>query len=121
MKYLIILGALLIPMIANADVFDDTISYYDNLKVCKAHTFSYPHPFVKDFTGVNKIKGKNADKCEVEMLMPNNMKLDCKFSAKCVNALTSAKAYEDARNKVMHGNSNSEESQCMNNECKILQ
>ena len=119
-KVIIFLVALLMPISAQADMFDDSIIYYDYLKTCTPHAFSYPHPFVKGFTGKNIIKGKQDGKCRVEIYMPGNMKMDCAFSKSCISVLTSEEEYENARNKRLEGSSSSPKSKCMSNECKML-
>ena len=85
---------------AEQTFYEDTITYYDYLKTCTPHTFSYAHPLVAGFEGKNIIIGKKEDSCQVEFLMPG-MKMLCDFSAESIATLTSEKNYQDARNGVM--------------------
>ena len=83
-----ILGlSLFISLVAFASDYD---TYKKNLAACTPFTFSYPHPIVKGFIAKKIIKGKVLGKCEAEELMPNNMKMECKFSDSCVAAISAA-------------------------------
>ena len=80
--------------------FEDTITFYDNLKACSPHKFSYGQHPLTGFGGTNTIIGKKGDSCQVEFLMPG-MKMLCNFSAESIETLTSEKQYQDARNGTM--------------------
>ncbi len=85
---------------AERTFYEDTITYYDYLKTCTPHTFSYEHPLAAGFEGKNIIIGKKGDSCQVEFLMPG-MKMLCDFSSESIATLTSEKNYQDARNGIM--------------------
>jgi hypothetical protein len=105
--------------IAAEDFYAGTIKYYDNLKTCTPYTFSYPHPLVPGFTGQNVIKGKKGDKCQVTMLMPGNLKMQCEFSAATIKLMTSEAKYKEAREHQMSGSTSDPASEKMNEECKV--
>ncbi len=97
-----------------------TITFMDHLKTCTPHSFSYPHPFVRGFTGGNIIHGKQDDKCRVDYHMPNNLLMRCKLSARTVALMTNEQRYKDARKGRISGSSSSEESKAMTRECETV-
>ncbi|HED13994.1 MAG TPA: hypothetical protein ENI62_10150 [Gammaproteobacteria bacterium] len=96
---------------------EGTISYMDKLRSCTPHTFSYPHPFLKGFTGKNIIKGMRDDQCIVDYVMPNNMLMHCAYSAETIAMLTSEQKYREARTGRFSGSTSSRESKAMTKEC----
>lgn len=93
------------PLLANAS--SDVNSYNSNLKNCTPDTLAYPHPLVKGFEAKKIIKGRVNGKCAVDELMPNNMKMICLFSDKCLNAVSAP-----IKDKI-----SDEAQQCLADEC----
>jgi len=87
------------------------ITYYNKLKTCTPHTFSYGP------AGKNIIKGMQREKCMVDYVMSNNMLMRCAYSAETITLLTSEQKYQELRTGRMSGSSSSPESKAMSREC----
>jgi hypothetical protein len=111
--------ALWSPSHAGDDHDASALRYLDSLKTCTPYSFSYPHPFVRGFTGQNIIKGKMADNCLVTFIMPGDKKLECAFTPDTIKLLTSEAKYQEAREHKMSGSTSDSISKKMTEECKL--
>ena len=95
---------------------NDAVAYLDALKSCTPgeHRFSYAG--LGNFE--NTIQGQGDAGCRVNMVA-NGIRLQCEFSAETIELLTRPEKYEDARNGVLQGSTDSEESIRMNEECEF--
>lgn len=103
---------------AGQDTASATIAYYDQLKTCSSHTYSYPHPMVPGFTGKHIIHGKQGDACRVSMVMPGDMTLQCAFSAETIALMTNEQAYAQARAGQIGGSSSDAVNRRIGSECQ---
>lgn len=92
------------------------VAYYDHLKTCTPYTFSYQFGPGSKFENV--IKGMSGDKCHVSFLMPGPSTMDCLFTQRTIELLTSESKYREARAGKSTGSSSSEEGSRMTQECK---
>jgi hypothetical protein len=107
------------PSHAGDDQEASALRYLDNLKTCTPYSFSYPHPFVRGFTGQNIIKGKMAGNCLVTFVMPGDKKLECAFTPETIKLMTSEDKYQEAREHKMSGSMSDSISKKMTEECKL--
>ena len=64
----------------------------------------------------NTIVGPSGARCQVEIEHPQ-IRMSCNYSEAMIALLTSEQKYEDARNGVLRGSTDSEESKLMSEEC----
>jgi hypothetical protein len=101
---------------SSATVSSDPVEYLDSLKSCTPGEFSFSN------LGMGEIKstivGQEGDHCRVTT-ESGGYQVVCDYSDETIALLTSEQKYEDARNRVMQGSSNSEESRRMTEECSV--
>ena len=95
---------------------NDMVAYLDALKACTPgeHHFSLPGLGKFDYA----IQGPGDSGCQV-MIVANGVAMQCEFSAKMVALLTTEEKYEDARNGVLQGSTDSAESELLAQECEV--
>lgn len=92
------------------------IGYLDSLKTCSPGEFRFSYPGFGTYD--NKIVGPDDDHCQVEIEHPQ-IRMTCNYSDTMIALLTSEQKYEDARNGVLRGSTDSEESKLMGEECSV--
>ena len=92
----------------------DLIAYLDNLKTCTPGKFQFSYPGFGTY--LNTILGQQDNGCQVR-IEPPKIKLLCSYSDKTIALLTSSAKYEDARQGVLSGSTDSEESRRVADEC----
>jgi len=99
-----------------AEVSGDAVHYLDSLKACA------PGEFLFGNTGIGKfqssIVGRNGDRCRV-ITGYSGHRVVCDYSDAMIALLTSKQKYDDARNGILQGSSDSEESKRANEECVL--
>ncbi|MDX1384631.1 MAG: hypothetical protein R3190_13345 [Thermoanaerobaculia bacterium] len=93
----------------------DVVAYYDALKSCVAGEFPLQAPGFGSVT--NTIEGRIEDRCRVRTRY-DRFSLTCNYSDETVALLTSEQKYEEARNGIFRGSTDSEESRRVGEECK---
>lgn len=91
-----------------------TVAYLDSLKSCSPGAFHLSYPGFGNYD--NTIVGKDGDRCQVRIEHPQ-ITLMCNYSEATVALLTSEAKYEEARNGVLSGSTDSPESQRAAEEC----
>ena len=94
----------------------DAIGYLDSLKTCEPGEFEFSYPGFGTYH--NTIVGRSSDGCQVHIEHPQ-IRMTCNYSEAMVALLTSKEKYEDARNGVLQGSTDSEESRLMSEECSV--
>ena len=94
----------------------DVVDYYDALKECAPGEYPLVAPGFGSFT--HTINGSSEGRCSVRTKY-KQFSLTCAYSDETIALLTSAKKYQDARNGVFQGSTDSEESRRANEECKV--
>ena len=94
----------------------DVVAYYDALKECTPGEYPLEAPGFGSFT--HTINGTSEGRCSVHTKY-KQFSLTCAYSDETIALLTSAKKYEDARNGVFEGSTDSEESRRTNEECAV--
>jgi hypothetical protein len=99
----------------SASVSSDPVEYLDRLKDCTPGEFNF-----SNLMGQIKstIVGQEGDRCRVTT-ESGGYEVVCDYSDETIALLTSEQKYEDARNGVMQGSSDSEESRRMSQECSV--
>ena len=91
-----------------------SVAYLDGLKTCTPGAFHLTYPGLGTFD--NTIVGRNGDRCQVRVEHPQ-ITLLCNYSDATIALLTSEAKYEEARNGVLSGSTDSPESQRAAEEC----
>lgn len=94
-----------------------SVAYLDSLKGCTPGDFQLAYPGLGTFD--NTIVGRNGDRCQVRIAHPQ-ITLLCNYSDATIALLTSEAKYEEARNGVLSGSTDSPESQRAAEECAPL-
>ena len=101
---------------ASGSVSSNPVEYLDSLKGCTPGEFQFAN------TGLGEIRstivGQEGDHCRVTTESAGYEVL-CNYSGETIALLTTEQKYEDARNGVMQGASDSEESRRMTEECSV--
>ena len=92
------------------------VAYLDALKACAPGEFHFSYAGLGEFR--NTVVGKEGERCRVT-IVHSNMSLACSFSDETIALLTSAQKYDNAKEGVLEGSTDSEESARMNKECRI--
>lgn len=94
----------------------DLIGYLDSLKTCEPGEFRFSYPGFGTYD--NTIVGRDGDRCQVRIEHPQ-IRMTCNYSDTMIALLTSEEKYQDARNGVLRGSTDSEESKLMSEECSV--
>ena len=94
----------------------DVIGYLDSLKACEPGEFRFSYPGFGTYS--NTIVGREGDHCQVRIEHPQ-IRMTCNYSEAMIALLTNEQKYEDARNGVLRGSTDSEESRLMRKECSV--
>lgn len=94
----------------------DAIGYLDSLKACEPGEFEFSYPGFGTYH--NTIVGSSGDGCQVRIAHPQ-ITMTCDYSEAMIALLTSEEKYEDARNGVLRGSTDSAESKLMSEECAV--
>ena len=94
----------------------DVLGYLDSLKTCEPGEFRFSYPGFGTYD--NTIVGRSGDRCQVRIEHPQ-IRMTCNYTQAMIALLTSEEKYEDARNGVLRGSTDSEESKLMSEECSV--
>jgi len=92
------------------------IAYMEALKTCTPGDYPAVLPGFGEIQ--NTIEGRNGQNCRVRTGRPATM-LTCDYSQETIALLTSAQKFEEARNGVFQGSTDSEESERVSEECTV--
>ena len=99
---------------ADAASPNPSVAYLDSLMTCSPGAFHLSYPGLGTYD--NTIIGRNGDRCQVRVEHPQ-ITLLCNYSEETIALLTSEAKYEEARNGVLSGSTDSPESQRAAEEC----
>jgi len=94
----------------------DVLGYLDSLKTCEPGEFRFSYPGFGTYE--NTIVGRSGARCQVHIEHPQ-IRMTCNYTQAMIALLTSEEKYEDARNGVLRGSTDSEESKLMSEECSV--
>lgn len=93
---------------------NESVTFLDSLKTCSPGAFHLSYPGFGTYD--NTIIGKTGDRCQVRIEHPQ-ITLMCNYTEATIALLTSNAKYEEARNGVLSGSTDSEESRRAAEEC----
>lgn len=99
---------------AEAPPANPSVAYLDSLKACIPGAHHLAYPGLGTYT--NTITGRVGDRCQVRIKHPQ-FTLSCNYSDAMIALLTSDAKYQEARDGILSGSTDSEESKLASEEC----
>ena len=92
------------------------VHYLDSLKSCEPGEFHFTNTGMGEFR--SSIVGRNGDRCRVFTEYAGH-RVACSYSDTTIALLTTEQKYDEARNGVLQGSTDSEESKRLTEECAL--